>query len=80
MTVKKDTATDTTHYLVRIWGGVEPESYGPFVDSDERDAEARRIYEREDAICRLDIIDGVLSVSPYADGELPGDDEEEFED
>jgi hypothetical protein len=70
--------------LIRVWGGVEPELYGPFGTEEERDEEAKDLFGMEHAVFKLYFEDGVPSLGSYTGEEVDdltgGVDPEEDED
>lgn len=59
-----------SHYLLCIWGDVEPEIFGPFDTTAERDADARlhrSEHGDENGLYMLDVSEtGVPTVSAYS--------------
>ena len=57
------------HYLLYIWGGVEPELHGPYATDEERLEAARAIDTDEHGIFRLDVT-GTVEVTSFGAGEV----------
>ena len=59
------------HYLLFIWGGVEPELHGPYGTDEERLEAARAIDTAEHGIFRLDVA-GPVEVTSFGAAEVAG--------
>jgi len=67
------TPAQPQHYLLHIWGDVEPQLHGPFATPNERDAQARDVRHADpdlrDGVYWLDL-GARLEVGPYPAAEL----------
>jgi hypothetical protein len=59
-------ADHLVRYLIQVWGGVEPELYGPFASDEERDEQAKELFGEEHAVFKMSLEDGVPSVETYS--------------
>jgi len=74
--------TMTEHYILFVWGCVEPDVRGPFTTSEERDLKAKDIFEEEGdkhGIFGLDIEDGRPEAFAYSYEFFEGSDDSEIE-
>ena len=59
------------HYLLFIWGGVEPELHGPYATDEARLEAARAIDTDEHGVFRLDVA-GPVEVTSFGAAEVAG--------
>jgi hypothetical protein len=57
-------------YLLRVWGCVEPELFGPFGSQQERDEQARGLFGEEHIVFKLFLQDAIPFVEAYSGGEV----------
>ncbi len=57
------------HYLLFIWGGVEPELHGPYATDDDRLEAARALADDDHGIFRLDVT-GTVEVTSFGAAEV----------
>lgn len=67
--------SNVTHYVVEVWGGIEPSLVGPYATEDERQAAAKVVHVKqdpaEDATFWLDVTIGengkpVVEIGSYS--------------
>lgn len=59
------------HYLLFIWGGVEPELHGPYATDEALLAAARAVDTEEHGVFRLDVT-GTVEVASFGGREITG--------
>lgn len=61
------------HFLIQVWGDVEPILHGPYKTDAERLRQAKRLHEEDrGTLIRLDIdAKGAPQVEPFSGSELP---------
>ena len=58
-----------SYYIIKLAGGTDPGSFGPFETQKIRDDAARTIFkaiDAEDTLFYIDIISGILAVGAYS--------------